>query len=89
MGAERVDLLPQFIHFSGIEDGNHRILTRQEHCCGFTAGPGSKYCDRLSGVGGIQRSFKVANPSRANITDRIQNRTITVFSFHPFNSKWW
>jgi len=33
------------------------------------------------------RSFKVARPKNANMIERIQNRTITVFSFQPFNSK--
>ena len=32
-------------------------------------------------------SFNVAKPNRAKMIDRIQNRTITVLSFQPVNSK--
>ena len=32
-------------------------------------------------------SFSVASPSNAKTADRIQNRTMTVFSFQPLSSK--
>ena len=35
----------------------------------------------------IYLSFSVANPRSAKMADRIQNRTITVFSFQPLSSK--
>ncbi len=35
----------------------------------------------------IYLSLSVANPSRAKMAERIQNRTITVFSFQPLSSK--
>ena len=35
----------------------------------------------------IYLSFRVANPSSAKMADRIQNRTMTVFSFQPLSSK--
>ena len=35
----------------------------------------------------IHRSLSVARPSRAKSIDKIQNRTMTVFSFHPLSSK--
>ena len=34
------------------------------------------------------RNFKVARPRSAKMIERIQNLTITVFSFQPLNSKW-
>lgn len=34
-------------------------------------------------------SFRVARPRSAKMAERIQNRTMTVFSFQPLSSKWW
>jgi len=36
---------------------------------------------------GLHRSFNVANPRSAKTKERIQNLTITVFSFQPLSSK--
>ena len=37
---------------------------------------------------GSYRNFNVARPKRTSITVIIQNRTITLGSGQPFNSKW-
>ena len=36
----------------------------------------------------VYLSFRVANPSSAKTADKIQKRTMTVFSFQPLSSKW-
>jgi len=54
----------------------------------FTAGAKPEHRNSLIGIAGFHyRSFNVARPRKVNMIAKIQNRTITVFSFQPSNSK--
>src|SRR5688500_1605107 len=86
--TEGIDLLAELFYLSGIENRDHGSLLCEQHRSSLAAFSGTKNCDRLVGVRHIQRSLSVASPSKANMTERIQNRTITVFSFQPLSSKW-
>ena len=86
---EDVDLFAKPFDFRGIEDGDHGSLLGEQLRGSFSAFARTEHSNGFFGVRHIQRSFKVASPSRANITDTIQKRTMTVFSFQPLSSKWW
>ena len=72
----------------GIEHGD-RGAVRQEEPRGRLAAPAEAEHGGMFSrvVHGNHRSFKVASPRRAKMTERIQKRTMTVPSFQPLSSK--
>jgi hypothetical protein len=73
---------------AGIEHGDGRPALEEQARRSRTAPPEAEHGRMFSRViHGNHRSFKVASPSRAKMTERIQNRTMTVLSFHPLSSK--
>ena len=86
--GEGLDFLSEERFFCGIKDRDHRaLLVKQLGGCGATFAS-TQNGDGLILVERIQRSLRVAKPSNENMMERIQKRTITVFSFHPLSSKW-
>ena len=89
-----LDLVAQLFQVRAVEHGRHRapprpalrpLLRRSRQ------NPSTAICLSLifacGRAHGFYRSLRVARPKAANMMERIQNRTMTVFSFQPFSSK--
>ena len=86
--GEGLDFLSEERFFCGIKDRDHGALLVKQLGGGGTTFAGPENGDGLIMVERIHRSLRVAKPSNENMMERIQKRTITVFSFHPLSSKW-
>ena len=74
--------------FRAIEHGDGCAFVFQQVRGRRSAQSGSEHCYFSIGVTHeLYLSLSVASPSSAKIAERIQNRTMTVFSFHPLSSK--
>ncbi len=91
MRLEHLDLRAQSCGFGSVEHRHLRAAPLQQHSCRRAAFAGAEDGHGLAEMRWMaqrfHRSLSVASPSRANITDMIQKRTMTVFSFHPLSSK--
>ena len=78
--------------FTAVTNCHRRPTAKQQTGCCHATAPNPEHHDMLSVIGIFKwdhRSFSVAIPSRPRTMAMIQNRTVTVLSFHPESSKWW
>src|SRR2546423_135019 len=78
----------QVLHFSAVEHRDPCSFRSEEKRRSAPAQACTEHGDILIFVARVfHLSFRVANPNRAKMIDRIQKRTITVLSFQPVSSK--
>ncbi len=85
-GPQRLEAGQLFFRCA-VEHRDLGAFLREEERGGFSAPARAEHRDVLVRVVGFHRSFRVARPRSAKMIERIQNRTITVFSFQPLSSK--
>ena len=79
--------ISQSFFLRAVENGDIGAFASKQEGRGFPLSPAPSTATFLSLVFHIYLSLSVASPRNANMADRIQKRTITVFSFQPLSSK--
>ena len=89
MRAQIFDRRFEQVFFVGaIEHGDLRAFaSMSKSAAAVPLSPAPSTATFLSWYSRSYLNFSVASPSSAKMADRIQNRTMTVFSFQPVSSK--
>ena len=77
----------QLVFCRAIQHADIGVMRTQQQSRGGAAETSTENGDILILITRVHLTFSVANPSSAKTADKIQNRTMTVFSFQPTNSK--